>query len=125
MAQNGSGVILTLSASPARLAIGGTGGFGVACASVEAMTRTLAAELGPSGIRVVCLRPHRIVETLHQADFPDVELGEFTTFLKDMTLLKTLPTLADVAAAATFAASDGGASMTGSVLNLTAGMAMT
>ena len=123
MVPRGSGVILTLSASPASLAIGGTGGFGAACAAVEAMTRTLAAEVGPSGVRAVCLRPHRIVETLRQADFPDVELGEFTTFLKDMTLLKRLPTLADVAAAATFAASDGGAAMTGSVLNLTAGVA--
>lgn len=42
-----SGVILTLSASPARLAIASTGGFGVACAAIEGLTRTLAAELSP------------------------------------------------------------------------------
>jgi NAD(P)-dependent dehydrogenase (short-subunit alcohol dehydrogenase family) len=41
MVQRRSGVILTLSASPARLAIASTGGFGVACAAM------LAAELGP------------------------------------------------------------------------------
>ena len=36
-----SGVILTLSASPARLAIAKTGGFGVACAAIEGLSRTL------------------------------------------------------------------------------------
>ena len=65
-----SGVILTLSASPARLAIAQTGGFGVACAAVEGLTRTLAAELGPHGVRVVCIRPHRIGDTLKTPDFP-------------------------------------------------------
>ncbi|MCX4537221.1 SDR family oxidoreductase [Streptomyces sp. NBC_00841] len=44
MVQRGSGAILTLSASPATPAIAGTGGFAVACASVEALSRTLAAD---------------------------------------------------------------------------------
>jgi hypothetical protein len=35
MVRRKAGVILTLSASPARLAIPGTAGFGVACAAVE------------------------------------------------------------------------------------------
>jgi len=64
MVQKRSGVILTLSASPARLAIASTGGFGVACAAIEGLSRTLAAELSPHGVRVVCLRPHRIGDTL-------------------------------------------------------------
>lgn len=70
MMKNRRGVILTLSASPARLAIAMTGGFGVACAAVEGLSRTLSAELGPHGVRVVCLRLHRIGETLGEADFP-------------------------------------------------------
>ncbi|HSN36512.1 MAG TPA: hypothetical protein VLT34_09205, partial [Arthrobacter sp.] len=41
----GRGTVLTLSASPAPLAIPGTAGWGVACAAIEAMSRTLAAEL--------------------------------------------------------------------------------
>ncbi len=36
---------------PARLAITGKGGFGVACAAVEALTRTLA--IGPSAMAAV------------------------------------------------------------------------
>lgn len=38
MVERRSGVILTLSASPARLAIALTGGFGVACAAIEGLT---------------------------------------------------------------------------------------
>lgn len=123
MVKNRSGVILTLSASPARLAIAMTGGFGVACAAVEGLSRTLAAELGPQGVRVVCLRPHRIGETLVDADFP-VPRDEFIGFLEGMTLTKKLPTLADVANTAVFLASDHAAAITGAVANLTCGMSV-
>lgn len=118
-----AGVVLMLSASPARLAIASTGGFGVACAAVEGLSRTLAAELGPQGIRVVCLRSHRIGETLTEADFP-MGRDAFRTFIEDMTLLKRLPTLADIANAATFHASDKAAAFTGAVVNLTCGMSV-
>lgn len=122
MVGRGSGVILTLSASPARMAIAATGGFGVACAAVEGLTRTLAAELGPHGVRVVCIRPHRIGETLGpDPDFP-VPRTEFRALVEGMTLLKRLPTLRDVANTAAFLASDDAAAMSGAVANLTCGM---
>ena len=124
MVQKRSGVILTLSASPARLAIASTGGFGVACAAIEGLSRTLAAELSPQGVRVVCLRPHRIGDTLgSEADFP-VNRDEFRSFIESMTLLNRLPTLADVANTAAFLASDGAAAMSGTVANLTCGMSV-
>jgi 3-oxoacyl-[acyl-carrier protein] reductase len=123
MVKDRSGVILTLSASPARLAIAMTGGFGVACAAVEGLSRTLAAELGPHGVRVVCLRPHRIGETLVDADFP-VPRDEFIGFLEGMTLTKKLPTLANVANTAVFLASDHAAAISGAVANLTGGMSV-
>ena len=122
MIRQRSGTVLTLSASPARLAIASTGGFGVACAAIEGLSRTLAAELGPHGIRVVCLRSHRIGETLGaEADFA-MEQDEFRRFIENMTLLKRLPTLADIASTAAFVASDGAAAMSGAVVNLTCGM---
>jgi 3-oxoacyl-[acyl-carrier protein] reductase len=123
MVEQRKGVIITLGASPARLAIPGAGGFGVACAAIEGLTRTLAAELGPDGVRVVCLRPHRISDSGLTAD-PRVGEDEFRSFLEDMTLLKRLPTLAEVAETAAFLASDRAATMTGSVANLTAGMSV-
>jgi 3-oxoacyl-[acyl-carrier protein] reductase len=118
-----AGVILTLSASPARLAVALTGGFGVACAAVEGLSRTLAAELGPHGVRVVCIRPHRIGETLVDADFP-APRDEFVGFLEGLTLSKRLPTLADVANTAVFLASDRAAAISGAVANLTGGMSV-
>ena len=119
-----SGVILTLSASPARLAIPLTGGFGVACAAIEGLSRTLAAELSPHGVRVICLRPHRIADTFAEPDFPDMKKGEFRSFLEGMTLLNRLPTLTEVANTAAFLASDHAASITGTVANLTCGMSV-
>jgi 3-oxoacyl-[acyl-carrier protein] reductase len=124
MVQKRSGVILTLSASPARLALASTSGFGVACAAVEGLTRTLAAELGPQGVRVVCIRPHRIGDTLGpDPDFP-LSRDEFRSLIENMTLLKRLPTLDEVAKTAAFLASDGAAAMTGTVVNLTCGMSV-
>lgn len=122
MVRGGGGVVLTLSASPARLAVPGTSGFAVSLAAIEALTRILAAELGPQGVRVVCLRPHRIGETLKAA--PDLPMApeQFIPFLEDMTLLKRLPTLDDVASAAAFMASDQAAAISGAVANLTCGM---
>jgi 3-oxoacyl-[acyl-carrier protein] reductase len=117
------GVILTLTASPARLALPGAGGFGVACAAIEALTHTLAAELGPQGVRVVCLKPHRIGDSGATAD-PRSEEAEFRRSLEEMTLLKRLPTLAEVANTAVFLASDHASSITGSVANLTGGMSL-
>jgi NAD(P)-dependent dehydrogenase (short-subunit alcohol dehydrogenase family) len=125
MAKRRSGVILTLSASPARVALASTSGFGVACAAIEGLSRTLAAELSPLGIRVVCIRPHRIGDTLgSDPDFPTVGAAEFRSFIENLTLLKRLPTLADVADTAAFLASDHAAAMSGTVANLTCGMSV-
>jgi NAD(P)-dependent dehydrogenase (short-subunit alcohol dehydrogenase family) len=123
MVKKRSGVILTLSASPARLAVALTGGFGVSCAAIEGLTRTLAAELSPQGVRVVCIRPHRIADTFAE---PDFALGkdEFRTLIENMTLLKRLPTLDGVANAAAFLASDHAAAITGAVANLSGGMSV-
>jgi NAD(P)-dependent dehydrogenase (short-subunit alcohol dehydrogenase family) len=137
MAERGSGVILTLSSSAAPSASSpepgrGIGGFGVACAAIEALSRCLAGELGAQGIRVVCLRPEGIPETWPvefraQLDSP-AEWGyggttreAFETSLADTTLLKRLPTLAEVANAAAFAASDQAGALTATVVNLTCG----
>ncbi len=65
MAERGSGVILTLSASAVRAHVPGVyvGGFGVACAAIEALTKQLAAEFEPGGIRANCLRLEGIPES--------------------------------------------------------------
>ena len=52
----GSGVILAITATPARMFVPNTGNFGVTGAAIERLCRQMAGELGPRGIRVVCLR---------------------------------------------------------------------
>jgi 3-oxoacyl-[acyl-carrier protein] reductase len=57
-----SGTILTLSAGAARVLPPGSLGYGTTCAAIETMTQRLAVELGPSGVRVNCLRAHLIAD---------------------------------------------------------------
>jgi 3-oxoacyl-[acyl-carrier protein] reductase len=115
MVPRGSGVILMLTSSAARAAGQGMGGFGVACAAVEAFTRGLAAEVGPHGVRAVCLRSNYIPETGRHGG------GAVPEFLVDGTLLRRLPTLDEVSRTVVFMASEHAGAMTGAVANLTCG----
>jgi 3-oxoacyl-[acyl-carrier protein] reductase len=134
MVANGSGVILTISTSGSRLAIPGAFyvGYGAACAAIEATTRILAAELGSGGVRVLCLMPDMIPEAgmrgSHSrgvfqpvAENLGLTIDEFLAAPADRSLLHRWPTLADIAEAAAFVASDRAAATTGTVVNLTAG----
>lgn len=126
MAQRGSGVILTLSSSaagPPNPAAAPIGGFSVACTAIEAMTAYLAAELGPQGIRVVCLRPEGIPESWVGAPTEGWSRPpqEVEAQLKAASPLGRVTTLADLANVAVFMASNGAGAMTGTVANLTSG----
>lgn len=125
MATRGSGVILTFSASAVRAYFPGVyvGGFGIACTAIEALTKQLAAELGPDGIRVNCLRSEGIPESWEGASTGDWSAPpeEIEAFLKERSLLGRVTTLADVGNAAAFVASDRAGATTGTVLNLTSG----
>jgi NAD(P)-dependent dehydrogenase (short-subunit alcohol dehydrogenase family) len=114
MIPNSSGVLLSISASPARLPGPNMGGFGIACASIEAMTRHLAGELGQHGIRVVCIRPNKLGD--HGMLPPQAAAS-----LAAETLLGRLPTLAETANTAAFLVSDHAGAMTGTIANLTCG----
>lgn len=115
MTAQGSGVIVMLSSSAARESRHRMGGFNLACAAIEALTRSLAGEIGRDGVRVVALRPNFTPETA-----PGISEKDIQPLLED-TLLGRLPRLADVANTAAFVASDGASSLTGAVVNLTCG----
>jgi NAD(P)-dependent dehydrogenase (short-subunit alcohol dehydrogenase family) len=128
MSRQGSGVIVTLTALPGRLPANLIGGAAPAWAAVEALSRSLALELGPAGVRVVCLRSHAIPETptieenfATAASAASVSPAQFQAILEQGTLLKRLPTLAEVADTAAFLASDRAGAMTATVANLSAG----
>jgi NAD(P)-dependent dehydrogenase (short-subunit alcohol dehydrogenase family) len=113
------GVIMMLSSSAAREsgAEFEMGGFSLACASIECLTRALAGEVGKYGVRVVALRPNFTPDTHPEWDIPADGLDH----LLKGTALGRLPRMAEVGATAAFAASDHAAPMTGAVLNLSCG----
>ncbi len=125
MVGQGSGVILTLSASAVRAYVPGVyvGGFGIACTAIEGLTKQLAAELGPQGVRAVCLRLEGIPESWEGVSTEDWSAPpeEVEAALKDRSLLGRVTTLADVGNAAVFLASDRAGATTGTVVNLTSG----
>jgi NAD(P)-dependent dehydrogenase (short-subunit alcohol dehydrogenase family) len=129
MVEKKSGVIITITGMPARMAAPGASGVGVAWAGIEALTRELAAELGPLGIRAVCVRSNAIPETtvIREAyDYRATATGQTPETVQAaeeaMTLLRQLPTLADLANVATFLASDQARAMTATVANLSCGL---
>jgi 3-oxoacyl-[acyl-carrier protein] reductase len=133
MVDRGSGVILTLSSSSARLSgrdqrFHATGGFGVACGAVETFTRVLAAEVGPRGVRVVCLRPDALPETWGSASAAEADGSAMAIedlphgrFMIDGTVLGRLPRLSEVAETAAFIASDRASAITRTVINVSCG----
>ncbi|MFC4553994.1 SDR family NAD(P)-dependent oxidoreductase [Georgenia faecalis] len=127
-----SGVILTISAPGSQLPGIGHLGNAAACGAVEAFSRVLAGELGPDGVRVVCLRPHAIPESIATSHLGAVFTsaaarvgtdapGWLAGLAEHGTLLGRLPTLEDVAEYAAFVASDRARAMTGAIANLTCG----
>jgi len=132
MVRRGSGVILTLSTPGSRLPGTGFVGIGVACAAIETLSRLIACELGPRGIRVICLQPDAIPEAAARgshtrdvfrpvAERAGVTVDAMLAGAVDRTLLKRLPTLAEIARFAAFVASDRASGMTGAIANLTCG----
>jgi len=115
MTAQGSGVIVLLSATSALESRHQMGGFNLACAAIEALTRSLAGEVGRHGVRVVGLRPNFTPETV-----PGFTDDDAPRNVKD-TLLGRLPRLREVAGTAVYLASDAAGAMTGAVVNLSCG----
>jgi 3-oxoacyl-[acyl-carrier protein] reductase len=119
-----SGVILFLTATPGGIGYPFTGGFAPACSAVETLSRNLAAELGIDGIRVVCIRsggsPDSAVFQAAMAKDPRGMEAVIRKMEAD-TMLKTLPSMANIGHAAVFLASDLASRITGVTLDVTCG----
>lgn len=131
----GAGVILTLSSSVARMPAAMAGGFLGACNVVESLSQQLAAELGSYGIRVVCLRPAGILESVEHGSITGevwgravarmgMTLEEYLANPQGEELLPHSVTLANVADVATFMASERAGAMTATVANVSCGAVM-
>lgn len=122
MAGTGGGSVITLSATLSATAAGHMVGITATCGAVEAMTKSLAGELGASGVRVNCVRANAMPETQTIAD----------TFAGQTALYGRPPefappplgrptTLDDTAGAAAYLASDLSAGVSGHVLTVSGG----
>ncbi len=124
MLKQKSGVILSLTATPGGIGYPSTGGFGVACNALEGLSRNLASELGPHGIRVVNIRSGGSPDSRPFAE-AIVAMGDaMIPVLKRMegdTMLKKLPLMEDIANVAAFLASPLSAKITGVTIDVTAG----
>jgi 3-oxoacyl-[acyl-carrier protein] reductase len=94
--------------------------YAAAKAGIEAFTRVVAAQAGPSGVRVCCLAPEAILTERNRRQIPEA----VQTSLGKEHPLQRLGTPEDVARAALFLASADAAWITGVVLDVAGGALM-
>jgi 3-oxoacyl-[acyl-carrier protein] reductase len=127
MVQQHSGVIMGMTAIVSHVPFPYTAGFGPAWAAVEAMLRLLAAELGPYGVRTVCLHSagsEGAADKTLASTNPELEKRTEGWGQRWMSrnLLGKGPTLEEVGNMAAFMASDLAGATTGTTVSLNAGM---
>jgi NAD(P)-dependent dehydrogenase (short-subunit alcohol dehydrogenase family) len=129
MIKQKEGVILMNTPSPSRISVPFMGGMPATWSAIEALSRTISAECGPYGVRSVCILTSAMPDTplidevygLH-AKAHGIDYKQFHAGMESRTHTKRLTSIHDLAVAAVFAASDEGRSLTGTILNLTAGL---
>ena len=131
MTKQRSGVILFQTGSPARGHVNGATAIGAAFGAIESLAENLAFEIGPGGVRVVCLRTTANTDTVVIQQTAELVAGiQGTTkeqvlgFLANLNFLKTNMSVVDTARALAFLGSDRARMFTGTVVNSSAGAAL-
>jgi 3-oxoacyl-[acyl-carrier protein] reductase len=131
MVKRHSGVIIFLTGSPARGHVEGVSAIGAAFGAIESLTENLAIEVGPAGVRVVCLRTtanadsRSIQQTTEAiANKLNITKDQAIAGIANLNFLKVPASVSDTARAAVLLASDHMRMMTGTVMNSTAGAAL-
>lgn len=126
-----AGVILMLTSGSSSGGMPLMGSTPPADAAMEAFMRSLAAELGPKGIRVLGLWTAGVPETLSPEKISAVNstiqmdavgLQHMIEGLAGMTMLRRAPALAQLAETSAFLASDRAGAITGTIVNVTCGL---
>lgn len=122
MTRQGEGAIVTLSATLSGMTAAHMAALSATCGAVEAMTRALAGEFGPKGVRVNCVRGSAMPET---RTIQDTSAGQAQ--ISGVAPRPSAPplgrpiTVAETAATAAFLASDRASGTTGQVVTVCAG----
>ncbi|HEV8285576.1 MAG TPA: SDR family oxidoreductase [Chitinophagaceae bacterium] len=129
MIKQGQGVIAMHTPNASRLSPPLTGGLAPAWAAMEALCRSLSVECGQYGVRAVCLLTTAIPETPLIKELLEsrgkahgITFEQFRASMEGMTHRKRLTTLEELTNAAVFVTSDEGSAITGTIVNLTAGV---
>jgi len=121
MKERKSGTIITMSSAAARRPDARSPvPYAAAKAGIQILTQDLAAQAGPSGVRVNCLAPETILTERNQRQIPEAVREQ----LAGMHPLRRLGTPEDVARAAVYLASDEAAWITGVILDVAGGAVM-
>nr|WSX49629.1 SDR family oxidoreductase [Streptomyces sp. NBC_00974] len=117
MLERGRGSVITMSSAAGRQPGRANLAYGVASAGLVMLTRHLATEVGPRGIRVNCLAPSVILTERSAVQMP----AEVREQLARIHPLGRLGLPRDVAACALFLASDGASWLSGITLDVAGG----
>lgn len=117
MLEQGRGAIVTMSSAAGRLPSQAAAAYAAAKAGVVMLSKHLAAELGPRGIRVNCLAPSAVLNEKMAANMT----AEQREQLAGAFPLGRLGRPDDVAAAAVFLLSDQASWLTGVTLDVSGG----
>lgn len=128
MAAQRSGVVVFLGATPALGVAPLIAGASAAHAAIEGLTRSLATEWSPLGIRVVCIRPNGMTDTRRIQGVLSA-MGKLVGMppeamiqgAAEKTLLKRMPTVPETSEVIAFLASDRASTMTGAIVNASCG----
>jgi 3-oxoacyl-[acyl-carrier protein] reductase len=116
--QRRRGTVITMSSAAARRPTAQSPmAYAAAKAGIEVLTRELAAQAGPSGVRVNCLAPETIMTERNQRQIP----GPVQEQLIGNHPIRRLGTPEDVAEAAVFLASDHSSWISGITLDIAGG----
>jgi 3-oxoacyl-[acyl-carrier protein] reductase len=114
------GSVINISSSASTLTPANTAVYSATKAAVDAVTRSLAKELGPRNIRVNAINPGMVeTEGVHAAGF---DAGDLRKQVEAQTPLGRIGQPRDIAPAAAFLASDDAAWITGETLLISGGM---
>lgn len=116
MVERGAGAIVNVSTLAASIALPGLAVYGATKAAVESLTRSWAAEFGPSGIRVNSVSPGPT-----RTPGSEAGLGEGLNRLAAQAPMGFVADPDDIAAAIAFLVSDDARFVTGEVLHVDGG----